>query len=136
MRDTSGILDKRIPELDGLRGLAALLVLIAHYFGYVAHGTKALAFDWLGVDLFFVLSGFLIGSIILANHTQPNFFLSFYLRRAARIVPVYGLSAARRWRWRQCSAVTPGRIIPLAPVFTPPSCRIWWSVCAAAAASG
>jgi peptidoglycan/LPS O-acetylase OafA/YrhL len=91
MRDTSGILDKRIPELDGLRGLAALLVLIAHYFGYVAHGTKALAFDWLGVDLFFVLSGFLIGSIILANHTQPNFFLSFYLRRAARIVPVYGL---------------------------------------------
>ena len=91
MRDKSGILDKRIPALDGLRGLAALLVLIAHYFGYVPHGTKALAFDWLGVDLFFVLSGFLIGSIILANHTQPNFLFSFYLRRAARIVPVYGM---------------------------------------------
>ena len=91
MRDKSGILDKRIPELDGLRGLAAVLVLIAHYFGYVPHGTKALAFDWLGVDLFFVLSGFLIGSIILADHAQPNFFFSFYLRRAARIVPVYGI---------------------------------------------
>jgi peptidoglycan/LPS O-acetylase OafA/YrhL len=94
MRNKSGILDKRIPELDGLRGVAALLVLIAHYFGYVPHGTKMVAFDWLGVDLFFVLSGFLIGSIILAEHAQPNFFASFYLRRAARIVPVYGIVCA------------------------------------------
>ena len=94
MRDISGILDKRIPALDGLRGLAALLVLIAHYFAWVPHGTKALAFDWLGVDLFFVLSGFLIGSIILAEHAQPNFFVTFYLRRAARIVPVYGIVCA------------------------------------------
>lgn len=91
MRDKPGILDKRIPELDGLRGLAALLVLIAHYFAYVPHGTLMVGFDWLGVDLFFVLSGFLIGSIILAEHAQPNFFFSFYLRRAARIVPVYAI---------------------------------------------
>ena len=91
MRDKSGILDKRIPELDGLRGVAALLVVVAHYFAYVPHGTKMVAFDWLGVDLFFVLSGFLIGSIILEEHARPNFFFSFYLRRAARIVPVYAI---------------------------------------------
>src|SRR5215469_16696156 len=91
MRDKPGILDKRIPALDGLRGVAALLVLIAHYFAHVPYGTRLAAFDWLGVDLFFVLSGFLIGSIILAEHAQANFFFSFYLRRAARIVPVYAI---------------------------------------------
>jgi peptidoglycan/LPS O-acetylase OafA/YrhL len=80
---------RRIPELDGIRGLAALTVVAAHYFGEVPHGVSALTVAWLGVDVFFVLSGFLIGSIILEQHDSPNFFRTFYLRRCARIVPVY-----------------------------------------------
>ncbi len=79
----------RIAELDGLRGGAVLVVMLSHYVGEAAHGTSALELGWLGVDLFFVLSGFLMGSIILENHTKPDFLKSFYLRRAARIVPVY-----------------------------------------------
>ena len=82
---------KRILELDGLRGLAAILVLIAHYFGETTHGFRPLTAGWIGVDLFFVLSGFLIGTIILDNHDKPGFFWKFYLRRGARIVPVYGI---------------------------------------------
>lgn len=80
---------KRIPELDGLRGVAALAVVIAHYVGEVPHGIPALTIGWYGVDFFFVLSGFLMGSIILNHHTEPGFLKSFYLRRAARIIPIY-----------------------------------------------
>lgn len=80
---------RRISELDGLRGVAALIVIVSHFFGEVPHGNKFLTFGWLGVDMFFVLSGFLIGSIILEQHNQPSFFSTFYMRRVARIVPVY-----------------------------------------------
>ena len=80
---------RRISELDGLRGVAALAVVIAHYFGEVPHGVRALTFAWYGVDFFFVLSGFLMGSIILSHHTEPGFLRSFYVRRAARIIPIY-----------------------------------------------
>ena len=79
----------RIPELDGLRGLAAIGVVIAHYFGEVPHGFSVFTVGWVGVDIFFVLSGFLIGSIILEQHGQPGFFKDFYRRRFARIVPIY-----------------------------------------------
>jgi peptidoglycan/LPS O-acetylase OafA/YrhL len=88
---TGELQNHRIIELDGIRGAAALAVVVAHYFGEVEHGTRALTFGWVGVDVFFVLSGFLIGSIILQQHQRPNFFKSFYLRRAARIVPVYAV---------------------------------------------
>jgi peptidoglycan/LPS O-acetylase OafA/YrhL len=81
----------RIVELDGIRGAAALAVLIAHYFGEVPHGIPGLMTGWIGVDVFFVLSGFLIGSIILAQHREPQFFRTFYLRRAARIIPIYAV---------------------------------------------
>jgi peptidoglycan/LPS O-acetylase OafA/YrhL len=47
---------RRMIELDGLRGLACLSVLVAHYFGEVAHGWHFLALGWAGVDLFFCLS--------------------------------------------------------------------------------
>jgi len=82
---------KRIIELDGLRGMAALLVVISHFFGEVAHGSRLFTFGWLGVDVFFVLSGFLIGSIILEQHEKPRFLRIFYLKRAARIIPVYAV---------------------------------------------
>lgn len=92
MPDQKSFTTGRIAELDGLRGLAALAVVAAHYAGEVRHGTSALAVGWLGVDLFFVLSGFLMGSIILNHHARAGFLKSFYIRRAARIIPVYFLA--------------------------------------------
>lgn len=106
----------RIPELDGLRGLAALIVLISHFFGEVPHGTRFVTFGWLGVDLFFVLSGFLIGSLILKERAQPNFFRSFYLRRAARIVPVYGIVCIATLALVQALSGHPWSDHPFAPI--------------------
>jgi peptidoglycan/LPS O-acetylase OafA/YrhL len=88
----------RIQELDGLRALAALLVIAWHYIG-VPDGPNY----WLwnvfylghfGVDLFFVLSGFLITTILLENRESPSYFSSFYGRRAFRIWPLYYLMCA------------------------------------------
>jgi peptidoglycan/LPS O-acetylase OafA/YrhL len=90
--DASGASGSRIPELDGLRGLASLVVLVAHYFGEVAHGYRGLTLAWAGVDLFFVLSGFLIGGILLDQRGSPNYFSTFYIRRAFRIFPIYYLT--------------------------------------------
>jgi peptidoglycan/LPS O-acetylase OafA/YrhL len=90
----------RIPALDGIRGIAILLVLIWHYvvssvkiephtlFGSTMH---VLGLGWSGVDLFFVLSGFLIGGILLDNRDASNFFKVFYIRRICRIFPLYFL---------------------------------------------
>lgn len=76
----------RIPELDALRGLAAVGVVLHHAFpGWFSWG-------WACVDLFFVLSGYLITSIILAGGARPGFLKDFYTRRAARIWPVYFLT--------------------------------------------
>jgi peptidoglycan/LPS O-acetylase OafA/YrhL len=82
-------LGKRIVELDGLRGAAALVVVFAHYFAESEHGFSHLQLGWLGVNVFFVLSGFLIGGIILDQSHQPGFLRSFYFRRVTRIFPVY-----------------------------------------------
>ncbi len=92
---TERIPQGRIPELDGLRGTAILLVLVGHYFA--APGKGAVRFlsgywvrlGWTGVDLFFVLSGFLIGGILLAVRDSPNYFKTFYARRFFRIIPIY-----------------------------------------------
>ena len=89
----------RIPELDGLRGFAILQVICVHYFYRPdAHLPTPLHFlqsffslGWTGVDLFFVLSGFLIGGILLDVRASPNYFKTFYLRRFFRIVPLYYL---------------------------------------------
>ena len=87
----------RIPELDGLRGVAILLVIAYHYLEPLhttARGWRFVALaparmGWMGVDLFFVLSGYLIGSILLANREAPSFFSTFYIRRFCRILPLY-----------------------------------------------
>jgi peptidoglycan/LPS O-acetylase OafA/YrhL len=90
----------RIAEVDGLRGLAILLVVSFHYINNqlvnsTAGAGKLLAkltgFGWVGVDLFFVLSGFLIGNIVLRHAGSKGFFKSFYIRRLLRIVPNYYL---------------------------------------------
>ncbi len=73
----------RSEPLDALRGLAISLVIACHYVGFT--------FGLVGVDLFFVLSGFLIGGILLDSREQPGYFSSFYGRRAFRILPLYWL---------------------------------------------
>jgi peptidoglycan/LPS O-acetylase OafA/YrhL len=99
-RNDAAILTERVPQLDGLRGLAILLVVVCHYvanadharLGYWPHHfLSGLTVGWSGVDLFFVLSGFLIGGILLDNRNSPRYFQTFYWRRVFRILPVYYL---------------------------------------------
>jgi len=88
----------RISQLDGLRGIAILLVLAVHFLNDSEHGAfgsflyrfgSAFRLGWAGVDLFFVLSGFLIGGILLDARESTNYFRVFYTRRLFRIVPIY-----------------------------------------------
>ena len=83
----------RRPELDGLRAIAILLVLFSHHLAGVpiAGLRRFIEMGWVGVDLFFVLSGFLIGGILLDQQTAANYYRVFYLRRFFRIVPLYAL---------------------------------------------
>jgi peptidoglycan/LPS O-acetylase OafA/YrhL len=79
----------RIRELDGLRGIAVLTVVAHHYLLWVPRVTVVAGNGWLGVDLFFILSGFLISSILLDMRGEQHYFRTFYLRRAFRIFPPY-----------------------------------------------
>ncbi len=82
-----------IPELQGLRGIAVLSVVLYHCHPRFEHTWiyKPSLWGWAGVNLFFVLSGFLITSILLESRNQPRYFRNFYARRALRIWPVYVL---------------------------------------------
>ncbi|MGC2696399.1 MAG: acyltransferase [Candidatus Angelobacter sp.] len=75
---------KYIPSLDGVRGLCILAVMLSHYNLFSFGG-------WLGVEIFFVLSGFLITAILLESRTLPlkKYLGTFYMRRILRIFPVY-----------------------------------------------
>jgi peptidoglycan/LPS O-acetylase OafA/YrhL len=83
---------QRVASLDGLRGIAVALVVLFHY-GHGLENIPALGAivsrGWMGVDLFFVMSGFLIGGIVIANKETENLFSVFYLRRFLRIFPLY-----------------------------------------------
>lgn len=85
-----------IPELQGLRGLAVLAVLLYHSHPRLERTPfyGASLWGWTGVNLFFVLSGFLITSILLESRDKPQYFRNFYGRRALRIWPVYLLALA------------------------------------------
>ena len=85
-----------LPALDGLRALAVFVVvqhnlsllhgdqgLLVHHLGNMLHR------GWMGVQLFFVLSGFLITRILLDTQQSPSYYASFYSRRALRIFPLY-----------------------------------------------
>jgi peptidoglycan/LPS O-acetylase OafA/YrhL len=90
-----------VPVLDGFRGIAILLVLAVHYFG--------LPGGWAGVDLFFVLSGFLITRILRNTRDSPGYLRTFYARRFLRIFPIYYLTLVAAWF-----------LLPEAPG------RLWW----------
>ncbi len=79
---------KYIPALDGLRGVAILLVISYHYF---EKDTPWVHLGWAGVDLFFVLSGYLITKRLIETSNYPNRYVMFYRNRALRIFPLYFL---------------------------------------------
>jgi peptidoglycan/LPS O-acetylase OafA/YrhL len=88
-----------LPTVDGLRGLAIVMVLwhhAPHLFvpGYIVEGSFfwwMSSGGWMGVDLFFVISGFLITSILLSSRGQPHQVRDFFIRRGLRILPLYYL---------------------------------------------
>jgi peptidoglycan/LPS O-acetylase OafA/YrhL len=89
---------KHVLALDGLRGIAIIFVMLFHYinssnFAAGSQLTRRIssvaACMWTGVDLFFVLSGFLITGILLRAKDEPSYFTNFYMRRVLRIFPLY-----------------------------------------------
>jgi peptidoglycan/LPS O-acetylase OafA/YrhL len=90
-----------IPALDGIRGLAIILVLVGHLADHFKPGNaittavqRILFAGWTGVDLFFVLSGFLITGILWDAKADTHYFLNFYARRTVRIFPIYYFTLA------------------------------------------
>jgi peptidoglycan/LPS O-acetylase OafA/YrhL len=85
----------RFPALDGIRALAVTMVFLEHYGGG-SHGghifnliNEIRLHFWIGVDLFFVLSGFLITGILFDTRDDSKFFKRFFLRRSVRIFPIF-----------------------------------------------
>jgi peptidoglycan/LPS O-acetylase OafA/YrhL len=85
-----------LPVLDGVRGLAVLMVLVFHFIGTVPPNSsvehtvvEVTKYGSYGVELFFVLSGFLITGILYDGREQRNYFRNFYIRRILRVFPLY-----------------------------------------------
>src|SRR6516165_8942070 len=81
----------RVPQLDGIRGIAILLVMLHNESRIYPSLYLQNIFEsgWMGVDLFFVLSGFLITGILLDSKYSEHYFRNFYARRCLRIWPLY-----------------------------------------------
>lgn len=110
-RDTvmaAELLSSHTPGIDVLRGVAVLMVITFHGMAYRAPGIdwgsraanavySLTAWGWLGVNLFFVLSGFLITGILDDTVARPSYYKRFYIRRALRILPAYLAVLALAW---------------------------------------
>ncbi|MCX6955387.1 MAG: acyltransferase [Verrucomicrobia bacterium] len=105
----------RIAALDGLRGVAVLMVVAMHFYARVPTPDGSLAhlvlrsacnLGFAGVDLFFVLSGYFIGGILLDHRTSPSLLPAFYLRRGLRILPLYALLLASFFVCREIRGLT------------------------------
>ena len=114
-----------IPALDGLRGLAIVLVLIRHFMPW--HPTKVLAeqllngflaMGWVGVDIFFVLSGFLITGILVDAKQSSHYFRNFYCVLRLRIFPLYYAMVLL------CTAILPA--LRIWPEGRPAGSSFWW----------
>lgn len=79
----SGPTGDHLPGLDGLRAIAIGIVFGFHM------GLPGMSLGWVGVQLFFVISGFLITGILLRSRERPFYFRNFYVRRTLRIFPIY-----------------------------------------------
>jgi peptidoglycan/LPS O-acetylase OafA/YrhL len=108
----SHLLKKEMPGLDALRGIAVLAVVFYHGFIFTPRAwvnlprpridemlARLASGGWLGVSLFFVLSGFLITGILIDTRKRENYWRSFYVRRVLRIIPLY-LVVLGLIRWR------------------------------------
>ena len=81
---------QKIPQLDAVRGIAILVVLAHNLHGFSSPPLSLISnYGWMGVDLFFVLSGFLITGILLDAKSSEGYFRNFYARRCLRIWPLY-----------------------------------------------
>lgn len=93
----TGTAHDHVPILDGLRAVALLLVLMVHFWWVPPQSMAERAFEavrsvgWIGVDLFFVLSGFLITTILLRMRGRRRALTTFVTRRTLRIFPLYFL---------------------------------------------
>ena len=95
---TAPLSEGNVPELDGVRGFALVMVVAYHCLYFQTTGPVSWLVDflrsygWIALDLFFVLSGYLISGILLDMRGTRHRFRNFYARRALRILPLYYLS--------------------------------------------
>ncbi|MDE1178831.1 MAG: acyltransferase [Edaphobacter sp.] len=87
-------MNRRIVELDGLRAIAIFLVFGVHYAGFSHMLWKLPTYGWVGVDIFFALSGYLITKILLGLRGKQQAYKTFYSRRMIRIAPPYLVATA------------------------------------------
>jgi peptidoglycan/LPS O-acetylase OafA/YrhL len=136
MQNGIGPANRRLVELDGIRGFALLIVLTTHFgvygqetvgwFGKAFHGLVDIG--WISVDVFFVLSGFLITGILLESKGSESYFKTFYLRRALRILPLYYCAVVVYFLVLvpALSVLSPDRASVAIAVDRPPSEQLWY----------